>query len=121
MSVIGQLEEIKQSGRSEFVGYVRTLQLALRFRLAENQSGNSPEAPHYLIVAKSIDGREIQIGAAWKRRAKAQATEGDEFLSITFDDPSLEKPLNVAAFRKADGFWDITWRRRQVQSSDARP
>jgi uncharacterized protein (DUF736 family) len=115
MTTIGQLSEIKHGTRLGFAGQIRTLQMSIRFQMLENQSRNSAEAPDYVIVAKNRDGSDVKIGAAWKKQSKAQATAGEEFLSITIDDPSLEKPLNVAAFRKTEGNWDITWRRRQIQ------
>jgi uncharacterized protein (DUF736 family) len=56
----------------------------------------------------------VRIGSVWKKTIKAQRRAGEEFLSLTVDEPSFPAPLNVAAFMtERPGIWDITWRRRQ--------
>lgn len=114
MSTIGMLRPTTPGKFDEFVGQILTLDLDLSIRLVANEPGGSDQAPSHLILSKNNVGREIQIGSAWTKTIQSAQRYGEQFLSLTLDDPSFGQPLNVAAF-KVDGrdFWDVTWRRRQ--------
>lgn len=115
---IGTLTELQGTERREFHGQLSTLNLDLSIRLVETVN-DSPNAPNFTVLAKGENGKECEIGAAW-RKVPTRYTQGmDEFLSITLDDPSFGQSLNVAAFPKGEGSWDITWRRRQINQSEA--
>lgn len=108
MSKIGYLNsEVNGS----FEGEIKTLQMQMKIKLIPVREKLTAEAPDYHICAQG----DIQIGAAWKKTKQKIGDVIIEFLSITIDDPSLSNALNVAAFKKDDGSYDITWRRRQPQ------
>lgn len=72
-----------------------------------------PNAPAYDVLAVGKNP-ESKIGAAWLKKPNKPQSKISEFLSLTLDDPSFPTPLNVAAFPKGNGEWDISWRRRQT-------
>ena len=118
MSKIGSLIEVENEGEIEFDGQIRTLAHDFDFRMIGNPDQNGMGSPDYLILTKVSSGHEVPIGAAWRRKPKRYGE--NDFLSITFDDPSFEKPLNVAAFVQPDGRnWVITWRRRMERNSQS--
>ena len=114
MSIIGKVQQKTTKRGDELEGYVSTLQFNFRFRLARIPKTENPKAPAYRIVSWSDSGVEVEIGAAWIKTMTKAGREGEEFLTLTFSDPSFPKPLNVAAFKSADSSdWDITFRHRQ--------
>lgn len=113
MSKIGELEEVQNNGEKEYWGNIRTLTHNLKIRLVANKDfGGGAGAPDYLVMCKSVNGTDTQIGSGWLKTPNAPSNIR-EFLSMTLDDPSFLQPLNVAAFPKEKGKWDISWRRRQ--------
>lgn len=111
---IGLLNESKLDGNPRFYGHVKTMKLSLeRFELVENPSRDPHNVKHpsYLILAKSSDGYEVKIGAAWHREYQREGRIG-EMISLSFDDPSFDSALHVTAFKTEDGSWPIQWRRR---------
>lgn len=114
MLAIGSIQTIEERGYVQHRGEIHTLDLDLDFWLETNSASSSDAAPAFTIFAKSRSGRTVRIGSAWKKTIKTARRAGEEFLSLTFDDPSFPAPLNVAAFKTdRQGAWDITWRRRQ--------
>lgn len=109
---IGTLKEISGTGKRQFQGAISTLNLDLTILLKEVVI-DAPNAPNFTVLAKSENGKECEIGAAWRKTPVRYAEHMDEFLSLTLDDPSFDQRLNIAAFPKGNGEWDITWRRRQ--------
>ena len=117
MSKIGELEEALNDGEKELWGHIRTLTRDLTIRLAKNKDARSNNSPEWNIFAKNKSGQDVQIGSAWRKLPKSRGLAGEEFLSLTIDDPSFEGPMNVAAFTEDGGKrWDIMWRRRQDRS-----
>jgi uncharacterized protein (DUF736 family) len=49
------------------------------------------DGPRYRLVAATALGT-VEFGAAWKRKSKG----GDEYLSVSIDDPSLSRSINAA-------------------------
>lgn len=119
MSKVGELEEVQNNHEKEYWGFIRTLNLNLNIRLVPNiEFKNSQNSPDFLVLAKLSGGAETQIGSAWLKTPNKPGSIA-EFLSLTIDDPSMDAPLNVAAFPKAAKKWDITFRRRQVGNANA--
>lgn len=111
MTTIGNLSEYEYDGERHFQGYIRTLGMDLKIRLIPN-GNDAPNAPNYDIMAMGKQP-ESKVGAAWLKKPNKPASKISEFLSLTVDDPSFTGALNVAAFPKGNGEWDISWRRRQ--------
>lgn len=119
MSKLGTMIEVLNNGEIEFDGQIRTLNLSITFRMISNPDQSGTSSPDYLILAKNSFGHEVQLGAAWLKKPNRFGSDQKDFLSITLDDQSFEKPLNVTAFVQADGkTWDITWRRRQEKPNN---
>ena len=118
MLVIGSLREVEEKGYRQIFGEIHSLEIDLQFRLASRSGQTSQNAPDYSIVAKSRSGKDVEVGSAWRKTIKSGAKAGEEFLTLTIDDPSFPSALNVAAFRNGrPGEWDVGWRRRQDRPS----
>jgi len=113
MSKIGYLKPVMIGNTEELHGEVKTLQMQLKIKLVPIEFKSSGNAPDYTIAATDFSGSDVEIGSAWKKQKQKIGDVMLEFLSITIDDPSLPNSLNVAAFKKDDGSYDISWRRRQ--------
>ena len=116
---IGYLNSVSRGNHEELHGEVNTLQMQLKIKLIPNHLKNSDNTPDFHICTPVYSGDDVQIGAAWKKTKQQIGDVMLEFLSITIDDPSLPSALNVAAFKKDDVSYEITWRRRQNSQNDA--
>lgn len=56
----------------------------------------------------------MKVGALWQY---ASNETGEVFLSGRIDDPSLDKPLDVALFNQDDGSYNVAWRRPKAKRS----
>lgn len=118
MSNIGKLKRAKDDDGEFLLGSIRTLEFNLNIRLYPTGEPADSRSPSHRVYATRKDGSEVEIGAAWTKTMTHPDKFGEEFLSITIDDPSLPQPLNVAAFKDAEGdTWTITFRRRQAKSA----
>jgi uncharacterized protein (DUF736 family) len=54
---------------------------------------SSEKEPDYRVVVQTALGT-VEFGAAWKRRSE----KGQDFLSVSIDDPALSGALNAALF-----------------------
>lgn len=116
MSTIGTLHR-KRDG---FEGQLSTMQFAASVVLLPNRRKQGENDPDFEVFAINPNGELIRVGAAWKKAMKAPGREGNEFLSITLDDPSFPAPLNVAAFESEEpDRFNISWRRRQSRPGNA--
>lgn len=97
-------------------GYVATLLHSFRFRLIRITKSDNPSAPSYRIVTWSNAGTEVEVGAAWTKTIKRGDHSGEDFLTLTIDDPSFPRPLNVAAFKTDNGDYEVTYRRREERA-----
>ena len=114
MTTIGYLKPTTADSMGDLVGKIQTLDFDLEIHLSINTQSTGDKAPSHKIFAKSRSGNEFEVGAAWTKKILTAEQYGKEFLSLTLDDPSFPRALNVAAFRNADDkSLDITWRRRQ--------
>ncbi len=114
MTTIGTIQETDINGFKELKGQISTLHLNINFKLIKNKQKSNPNDPTYMINTQSLNGSDVQVGSVWEK--SCQNSE-DIFLSMTFDDPSFDKPLNVAAFKNNPERWDIVWRRRQISQN----
>jgi uncharacterized protein (DUF736 family) len=112
MSIIGKLETYIDDEQECFIGVLVAFGKEMKIRITPSGLEN-PRAPTHLItlVGKSF---EPQVGSAWLKQPKKPGSKITEFLSLMFDDSNFPEPLNVAAFPKGNGEWDISWRRRQA-------
>ena len=92
-----------------YEGVIRTLTLfstQLHLRPIEKSGDKEPD---YRIVAETSEGT-IEVGAAWKRKSE----KGQDFLSVSMDDPGLSYPLNAALFRSESGDSAVlVWNRKK--------
>jgi uncharacterized protein (DUF736 family) len=117
MSELGRLTSANPNNLSQLTGYIQTLQTRLSIILSGDERLCDAREPSHRITARARHGGDVQIGSAWLKTAKHGPRNGARFFSITIDDPSLDRPLNVAAFRDEEsGEWVVVWRRRGVQA-----
>jgi uncharacterized protein (DUF736 family) len=115
---IGELQEKTVNGKKVLFGSISTLAFSLPIELKEAPKTENPKAPAFIVFGKSNSGTLVQIGAAWIKVLERGPNAGNEFLTISIDDPNLPRALNVAAFKNADtGLWDISFRRRQDKAA----
>ncbi len=119
MAKIGYLTVYNNGSYKELHGEIKTLEFQISVRLVPDVMRTNENAPDYIAYADSAGGDGIEIGAAWKKRKAQQDGSMLEFLSLTIDDMSLPQPLNVAAFKKDDGGYDISLRRRKSRKNEA--
>lgn len=106
---IGQLNAATLDGKEELEGFIETLEHDLKFRLKLLHDRRGEKDPSYEIVARNrTSGRAVRIGAGWIKTAARGSHEGEDFISLTFDDPSFPRPLYCTAFPNEDGqTWNI--------------
>jgi uncharacterized protein (DUF736 family) len=115
---IGHLKENTGTSGKFLVGSISTLILSLAIELHPAPKSQNGKGPAYLIYAWGESGVRVEVGAAWVKTMVRGANAGDEFLTLTLDDPSMKQALNVAAFKNSTtGNWDITFRRRQEKAA----
>ena len=117
MSTIGKLRLSKDQNGEFLSGYIQTLEINLQIRLYPILESASANSPSHRIFALGKDSSEIEIGAAWTKAMSKPDRFGEEFLSISIDDPSLPQALNVAAFKEENSeSYAITFRRRMAKA-----
>jgi len=105
---------LKTNEEGIFVGRITTLAFTATVALREFTSNND-KAPAYDVMALSADRRSwVKVGALWEY---ASNETGEMFLSGRIDDPSLDKPLDVALFNQDDGSYNVAWRRPKAKRS----
>ena len=84
--------------KDSYAGDIQTLTLLRNKVTFRPVTGKSDKGPDYRVV---VEGRAatVELGAAWKRTSEA----GREFLSVTLDDPTLDRPLSVALMPSEKG------------------
>lgn len=96
MSIIGNFVHDAKSGN--YTGDIVTLtfnRTGVQFKPNEKSGEKEPD---YRIVGKTAHGT-VEFGAAWKRTSE----RGQDFLSVSIDDPALPGSLNAALFTAEDG------------------
>jgi len=101
---------LKRDTNGIFAGRIATITIAATIALREVRSNND-KAPTYDVMALAADRRSwVKIGAVWEYTSNET---GEAFLSGRIDDPSLDKPLDIAMFAQEDGSFNVAWRRPQ--------
>ena len=98
---------ITQNASGTYTGKISTLTVAIVIALRTVQSAN-PRAPKFEILALSAARQWVQVGALFELSSNST---GESFLNGKIEDPSLDKPLYVSAFRQEDGSYNIVWSR----------
>lgn len=120
MATVGRLRTVETKSGPQLEGSIATLQLSISLVGRFTTAKRSPNEPDIELYAISADGVEVRIGAGWKKTAQAKGNKGEEFYSITLDDPSFPTSLNIAAFKGDEpGTYVLAWRRRQDRSGKA--
>jgi uncharacterized protein (DUF736 family) len=118
MTTIGQLESVSRDGARALQGHISTLALDCAVLLLPTGEATGSSRPAYRVHAEKAADNLVEIGAAWRKQKKDGS--GNSFLSITIDDPSFERPINVAAFTDgSDDTYQITWRRQSDRNAKA--
>jgi uncharacterized protein (DUF736 family) len=101
---------LKANADGVHIGRIVTMAFAATIALREFVSTNE-RAPAFDVMALSADRRSwVKVGALWEYSSN---DTGEVFLSGRIDDPSLDKPIDVAMFRQEDGSYNVAWRRAQ--------
>ena len=110
MSIIGRF--IYDAGNDTYAGDLLTLTLQRgSMRLVPNKKSRVEE-PDYRVVASTPLG-DVEFGAAWKRTGR---TSGQDFLSVSFDDPAMPETLYASLFVADDGEnATLVWKRKKSE------
>ena len=101
---------IKPNDQGILIGRVQTMAFVATIALQEVNSTNE-RAPAFDVLALAADRRSwVKVGAVWEYTSNET---GECFLSGRIDDPSLDKPIDVALFRQNDDSYNVAWRRPQ--------
>ena len=101
---------IKPNDQGILIGRVQTMAFVATIALQEVNSTNE-RAPAFDVLALAADRRSwVKVGAVWEYTSNET---GECFLSGRIDDPSLDKPIDVAMFQQNDGSYNVAWRRPQ--------
>jgi uncharacterized protein (DUF736 family) len=97
-----------------YEGGIRTLSFSTKVELRPVEKSGDKE-PDYRIVAETIEGI-VEVGAAWKRKSE----KGQDFLSVSIDDPALSGAINAALFPgENDENAVLVWNRRKPGKGEA--
>ena len=97
-----------------YVGGIMSLTFCTKVELRPVEKSGDKE-PDYRIVAESIEG-SVEVGAAWKRRSE----RGQDFLSVSIDDPAFSGPLNAAMFPgETEETAVLVWNRKKTGKGEA--
>lgn len=102
-----------QRAENGMTGYIVCRALDAKLTLRSHPRAGNMNAPRWEIFAKQGGASEYSIGSAWEKKIERGDNAGGKMLSITFDDPSMDKPLYVTAFPDGDGF-EIVWQRARA-------
>jgi uncharacterized protein (DUF736 family) len=103
------------SAADTFQGNLMTLIVqyyGICFRPVEKSGDKEPD---YRVIATTEQG-PVEFGAAWKRTSE----RGQEFLSVSLDDPSFSAPINAALFPDEGGKTaKLVWNRAKPNTAAA--
>lgn len=96
-------------------GQISTLNFTGKLVIKREQTSDHSNAPTHKVYFVRSEAANVEIGAAWTQKIKFGDRQGEEFLSVQVDDPSMPHPLSFGLFQDdEDGNWNATWRRRQA-------
>jgi uncharacterized protein (DUF736 family) len=101
---IGKLVRNEQN---VLVGRIQTTQVNLLIALMVVGSEN-PAAPVFRIMTLGAGNDWIEVGALFEKTANGT---GEAFYNGKIDDPHLDNPLYISAFRQPDGSLNVVWSR----------
>lgn len=105
------------SAHDSYSGDIRTLTFERTRLLVRPHQKSAEKEPDYRLF-HVVNGEEVEIGAAWKRRSE----RGQDFLSIVLDDPALSAPINAALFlRDHDNTANLVWTRPSAKPKAPSP
>jgi uncharacterized protein (DUF736 family) len=111
--IIGNFTYDAQS--DTYTGNVTTLTLhrnSVQLRPVDKFGDREPD---YRVVGETAVGI-VEFGAAWKRKSE----KGQDFLSVSIDDPGLAAALNAALFPDEDGETAVlAWNRKKTGKGEA--
>jgi uncharacterized protein (DUF736 family) len=82
------------SKENSFQGNLMTLVVQHQGIFLRPAEKSGDKEPDYRVIAETEMG-PVEFGAAWKRTSE----RGQEFLSVSLDDPSFGAPINCAMFQ----------------------
>lgn len=89
------------------MGRVQTTQVSMVLALMAVSSDN-PNAPVFRIMTIGAGNDWIEVGALFAKTANGS---GEVFFNGKIDDPHLDNPLYITAFRQPDDSLNIVWSR----------
>lgn len=96
MSTIGNF--IYEAKTDTYAGNITTLTVVRSdVRLVPNKKSGDKQ-PDYRVIGETPHG-SVEFGSAWKKTSE----RGQDFLSVSIDDPALPASLNAALFTAEDG------------------
>lgn len=101
-----------------YTGELSTLSVGTRTVVFQPSEATAEGAPEYRVLKPGEDG-EVEFGAAWKKSSK----DGQNYLSVRFDDPAFPHPVNcglVAARDNAEQFLLVWTRKRPDEGKSAK-
>jgi uncharacterized protein (DUF736 family) len=103
MAVIGTFVPTKEGG---WIGNIRTLLIDVKVRFVPNDNQANEAAPAFRVFAG-----DSEVGAAWRK--KSAGDQPRDYLSVTFQDPTLPEGISTALFESSKaGEFQLVWSRR---------
>jgi len=93
-----------EKDRDGYYGKIKTMLLNISVSIKPIKSNNNEKAPTHRIYSKSQSG--VEIGVGWFGKSK----NGNEYMSIKLDCPSLSKPISANLIEK-NGKYLLLWDR----------
>lgn len=98
-----KIGNLTKNDDGSFHGNIKALLFSSDIKLIPTNQTDNDKAPNYNAVAGDID-----IGAGWNKIS----ANGNEFISLSLDDPSLPNPIYAGVFESKDGGYAILWDRK---------
>lgn len=73
---------------------------------------NNPNAPKFEVMALTAAKSWVKIGALSEHTIRSS---GESFYQGRIDDPSMDRPMDIALFANDDNGYNISWTRRRVR------
>ena len=100
MATIGSFKKVG----NDYHGEIATLSLKAKgVRIVAESNPSNDKAPSHRVFV----GREVEIGAAWRRTSK----DNRSYHSVKLDDPSFTAPIYANLFEGDDGECALIWSR----------